>query len=121
MSRVRGRGNRSTEARVASTFRTSGVRGWRRHLQIAGSPDFYFPEARLAVFVHGCFWHGCLRCKRRAPSTNRAFWKAKIEGNRRRDRRSSRALRSAGVAVVTVWEHELGSDKWLTRVVKRLS
>jgi DNA mismatch endonuclease Vsr len=62
MSRIRSRGNHTTELRLAELMRAAGVRGWRRHLPLPGSPDFAFPRVRLCVFVHGCFWHGCPRC-----------------------------------------------------------
>lgn len=72
---------------------------------LPGRPDLRFPAARLAVFVHGDFWHGCPR-HYRAPWSNRAFWRSKLEGNRRRDARVRRALNRAGWRVATVWEHE---------------
>ena len=69
-------------------------------------PDFVFPKLKLAVFVDGCFWHGCPRL-RRMPKNNAAFWRQKLTGNKARDRRVNRALRRAGWAVVRIWECEL--------------
>jgi DNA mismatch endonuclease (patch repair protein) len=69
-------------------------------------PDFVFRTRRVAVFVDGCFWHGCPRHYRR-PGSRRAFWDAKIARNRQRDREVSRALRRAEWTVLRVWEHEL--------------
>ena len=71
-----------------------------------GNPDFYFPNLRLAIFVDGCFWHGCKRCFR-APQQNASFWSAKIAKNRQRDRDVVRLLRREGVKVIRVREHEL--------------
>jgi DNA mismatch endonuclease (patch repair protein) len=69
-------------------------------------PDFVFPKLRLAVFVDGCFWHGC-PIHATWPKQNGAFWRAKILGNKARDRRVDRTLRKAGWRVPRVWEHEL--------------
>lgn len=86
----------------------SGTRGWKlgHHSGLPGSPDFIFPADRLVIFVDGCFWHGCRRC-RTVPLTNRPFWDAKIKKNRERDRTAARALRSQGWTVVRIWEHDL--------------
>lgn len=67
--------------------------------------DVVFPRARVAVFVDGCFWHGCPQ-HGTWPKANAAWWRAKIEGNIARDRRADEQLRAAGWAVVRVWEHE---------------
>lgn len=69
-------------------------------------PDVVFPKLRLAVFVDGCFWHGCQE-HRSLPTSNAAFWKQKIEGTRRRDRQQVAWLNAAGWTVVRVWEHDL--------------
>jgi DNA mismatch endonuclease (patch repair protein) len=101
MSRIRGKGNEKTEVRLAKIMRKIGIRGWRRHLPIPGKPDFSFRKQKVAVFVDGCFWHGCPRCFR-LPKQNRAFWKAKIEGNRRRDRSVNGRQRRMGWEVIRV-------------------
>jgi G:T-mismatch repair DNA endonuclease (very short patch repair protein) len=75
----------------------------------SAQPDFYFAQNGLAVFVDGCFWHGCERCGH-LPSKNAAFWKAKIERNRQRDHEKTRALIAAGIKVLRFWEHELRDD-----------
>jgi DNA mismatch endonuclease (patch repair protein) len=106
MSRVRSKGNRATELRLGSLMRSQGVVGWRRNQSVFGSPDFVFPKARLAVFVDGCFWHGCPQhCK--CPSSNRRFWKRKLSANRRRDLLVNRILRHKGWHVVRIWQHDL--------------
>ena len=115
MSKVRGRGNLTTEEALAKVFRTEGWSGWRRQRPIVGRadggrfrvrPDFVFSARRLAVFVDGCFWHGCPRHGTR-PRGNAAFWRAKFRRNQERDRRNSRHLRRAGWKVLRLWEHEL--------------
>ncbi|HAN93633.1 MAG TPA: hypothetical protein DCQ33_16345 [Nitrospira sp.] len=118
MSRVRSRGNASTELRVIQQFRIAGIVGWRRHLShVPGSPDFVFPRQRVALHVHGCFWHGCTRCNAgKLPKANRTYWESKIARNVRRDRRNRDALRRAGYRTVQVWEHDLLLEGWLRRL-----
>ncbi|MBI5692843.1 MAG: hypothetical protein HZC55_22420 [Verrucomicrobia bacterium] len=69
-------------------------------------PDFLFPRAKLAVFVDGCFWHGC-PLHATWPKQNAAFWRKKLLANRRRDREVNRLLRRAGWRVLRIWEHAL--------------
>jgi DNA mismatch endonuclease, patch repair protein len=122
MSRVRSKGNASTEQRVARALRNNKLTGWRRHFQgLPSRPDFYFVDAKLAVFVHGCFWHGCALCYRPPRGPNAKFWRDKVVENRQRDARVLRRLRGAGVKTMTLWEHELGNDRWITRLRIRLS
>ena len=103
MSRIRGRANVSTELKIASVLRAAGIRGWRRHLPLPGRPDFTFPELGVCIFVHGCFWHDCPRCRKRS-NTRPEYWSEKIEVNQKRDRRVSRELRARGYKVIVIWE-----------------
>ncbi|MFZ0827957.1 MAG: very short patch repair endonuclease [Verrucomicrobiia bacterium] len=108
MSRIRGRGNKDTELTLIKLLRRGHITGWRRHQPVFGKPDFVFRQARLAVFVDGCFWHGCPKhCK--TPAGNRAFWKKKLAANKARDRRVNRVLHKDGWRVVRIWEHDLRS------------
>lgn len=118
MSRIRGRGNRDTELRLIALMRAHRITGWRRGSALPGRPDFVFPRARLAVFVDGCFWHGC-PLHATWPRQNAAFWRAKILGNRRRDRAVDRQLRKLGWVVVRIWEHAL-AKKHAARTTARL-
>jgi len=116
MALIRSRGNKGTELALAKLLRRNQITGWRRHYEIRKAesrkrkfkvrPDFVFRKERLAVFVDGCFWHGCLRHATR-PKDNAAFWRRKLAGNRARDRRVNRALRRAGWRVVHIWECDL--------------
>jgi DNA mismatch endonuclease (patch repair protein) len=106
MSRIRSRGNRDTELRFISLMREAGIKGWRRNHPLPGNPDFVFRAQRVAIFVDGCFWHGCPRCYR-CPRTNRKYWRAKIAANRRRDRIITRLLRTVSWRVIRIWEHQL--------------
>jgi DNA mismatch endonuclease (patch repair protein) len=119
MSRIRGARNKDTELRLIQVFRANSIRGWRRGSKLPGKPDFVFPQLRLAVFVDGCFWHGCPK-HMTWPKTRAAFWLAKITGNKARDRRVNRALRERGWSVVRIWEHEL-KKRNEPQLVRRLS
>lgn len=104
MSRIRGR-DTGPELAVKASLR--GLRLRHQPKGIDGRPDFAHKGRKVAVFVDGCFWHGCPRCYRK-PKSNVAFWRGKVRGNRARDRRNRRRLRRAGWSVVSVWEHEVG-------------
>ena len=119
MSRIRGRGNEKTEVRLAKLMRRAGIRGWSRHLSIPGRPDFAFKKQKVAVFVDGCFWHGCHRCFR-LPKQNRAFWKAKIEGNQRRDRSVNGRLRRLGWKVIRIRECRLKHSDRIVAKIRQL-
>ncbi|HZL77702.1 MAG TPA: very short patch repair endonuclease [Candidatus Limnocylindrales bacterium] len=118
MSRIRSRGNKATEVALAKLLRRHKITGWRRHQPVFGKPDFIFPKSRLAVFVDGCFWHGCPRHRTR-PKGNAAFWRRKFSHNQVRDRLVTRALRKLGWRVLRIWEHEL-SNKNEARLLWRL-
>ena len=118
MSRIRGRGNKDTELALMRVFRAPCITGWRRHQPVFGKPDFVFPKRRVAVFVDGCFWHGCPQHATK-PRNNAAFWRKKFAANTRRDRLVTRTLRNGGWRVLRIWEHEL-ARKNAVRVVARL-
>ena len=106
MSQIRGRGNKATEVAMINLFRQHHITGWRRHQKVFGKPDFIFKQVRLALFVDGCFWHGCPKhCK--IPAGNRAFWKKKFAANKARDGRVNRELRRLGWRIIRIWEHDL--------------
>ena len=118
MSRVRSRGNKSTELRLILLMRAGGIAGWRRGRRIMGKPDFVFPKARLAIFVDGDFWHGNPKTFRQ-PKDNFDFWRQKIARNRSRDRLVNRALRARGWTVLRIWESSLA--KRPATVMRRLA
>lgn len=122
MSRVRSTGNKTTEKRLASFLRESGLTGWRRHQSLPGRPDFVWPKIKLAVFVDGCFWHGHNCGRNITPRTNPGAWSEKIEGNQARDRRASRLLRQKGWSVIRIWECRLAKAPSLcvSRIAKSL-
>lgn len=107
MSAIRGSGNRSTELRLAKVMRQYGITGWRRNRKnLPGTPDFAFNQARVAIFVDGCFWHGCPKCYR-SPKKHPAFWRSKVARNIARDKRVTLQLKRRGWQVIRVWEHSL--------------
>jgi DNA mismatch endonuclease (patch repair protein) len=107
MSSIRGWNNRSTELRLRMALVSAGISGWTLHARsVIGRPDFLFETRRVIVFVDGCFWHGCPKC-RHAIRTRRIFWETKIELNRKRDRRTTKILSSNGYRVLRFWEHEV--------------
>lgn len=120
MAAIKGRGTRSTEVAVRGLLRKHGITGWRAHVsKLPGTPDFAFNKLRLAVFVDGCFWHGCKVCtKNRTPATNAEFWQKKITGNIRRDKRVNRQLNRSGWSVLRIWEHsvERNSERVAARI-----
>jgi len=94
-----------------------GVR-YRLQRRIAGTrPDIVIGRGRVAVFVDGCFWHGCPR-HYTAPRNNADFWRRKVEGNRARDRRNDETLRLSGWLPIRIWECELRAD--LAAVITRI-
>lgn len=78
--------------------------------KLPGRPDFVYPNAKVAVFVHGCWWHRCPTDNLRLPTTHRAFWKRKFERNVERDKLNREELESMGWKVLEIWEHEVMKD-----------
>lgn len=120
MAAIRSLANKTTELRLASALRFFGLKGWRRHLALPGKPDFAWPKEKVAVFVDGCFWHGCPRCYR-PPKHNAPFWRNKVETNQRRDRRVTRQLRARGWSVIRIWECRVANPGTLSRIRRKLN
>lgn len=107
------------ELAVSGALRRMGVSVRRNVKSLPGSPDLVTDDGRLAIFVHGCFWHRHRGCSRTTtPKRNRPFWLAKFEANVLRDRRKAKALRARGVDVLVIWECE---TKSLEKVTARLA
>jgi DNA mismatch endonuclease (patch repair protein) len=103
MAAVRGK-NTLPEKTVRRALFAAGYRFRLHRRDLPGSPDVVLPAYHLAVFVHGCFWHGHECKKGRRPTSNVNFWNTKLEKNVARDRRDKAALRTAGWHVIVVWE-----------------
>lgn len=110
MAAVRGKGNKTTERRLRMAMVQAGITGWTLHPKgVLGRPDFFFPKEQLAVFVDGCFWHGCPACGH-VPKTNNEYWREKIARNQKRDVKMNEGLALQGTKVVRIWEHELATE-----------
>ncbi len=102
--------NTQPELALRKALWRAGVRGWRVNLKtLDGKPDIVFGRAKVAVFVDGCFWHGCPDCYR-APKGNAEYWQAKVARNRLRDALVTARLRANRWRVLRFWEHELRLD-----------
>ncbi len=106
--------NTKPELTVRRHLRTAGFPGYRLHWRINGEdggyicrPDIAFPGRKLAIFVHGCFWHRCPKCDLVLPKSNVDYWSEKFEKNVERDRKKEISLRDFGWRVHTIWECEL--------------
>jgi DNA mismatch endonuclease, patch repair protein len=109
MSRIRSRGNKTTEQRMVALLRFQGITGWRRHTKLPGNPDFVWSKLRVALFVDGCFWHGHQCGRNLTPKNNAKLWEKKFAATRLRDAANGRILRERGWVVVRVWECVLKS------------
>jgi DNA mismatch endonuclease (patch repair protein) len=120
MRRVKSR-DTGPEKTVRRLLTGLGARYRLHRKDLPGNPDVVMPGRRLALFVHGCFWHGhdCARGSR-APKQNADYWQAKIGRNRARDTASTAALRAAGWRVETIWECEMKDETALTARLRAL-
>lgn len=116
------KGKRTTlERRLRAMLAGMGLRGWRLNYDAGiGKPDAAFVEEKVAIFVDGCFWHGCPVCNRPMPVANQEYWERKIGRNVERDRRYDAELKAAGWRVVRIWGHELKKTSDLGLVRGRL-
>lgn len=110
MSRIRGR-DTAPELRVRRALHAMGYRFRLQRRDLPGTPDIVLPRHRIALFVHGCFWHRHPGCRSATtPRTRANFWQAKFAANVWRDASAANELRAAGWRVVTIWECETRSD-----------
>ena len=114
--------NRHTkpERVVRSMLHRLGFRFRLHRRDIPGTPDIVLPKHRAAVFVHGCFWHGHSCNRGKLPTSNKDFWRLKIEANKARDKAAYEAAARAGWRVIIVWSCELGSAAKRTDLALRL-
>lgn len=104
MAGIRGKGTRP-EMLVRRALFAEGFRFRLHRIDLPGGPDIVLPSRKVAIFVHGCFWHRHAGCRfAKLPSSNVDFWRNKLDGNVQRDRRAVEVLQSAGWRVLTVWE-----------------
>ena len=109
------KGNRANgtkpEVMLREALWRSGSRGYRKNYRpLPGFPDLAFLRAKVCVFVHGCFWHGCERCSLAPPRKNPTYWREKLLHNKERDLANAEALVERGFRVLVVWECEVRKD-----------
>ena len=103
MSNIKGK-DTSPELVMTRILKKLRLKVQRHSLALPGSPDIVLPKYKTIIFINGCFWHGHNNCPRaKLPKTNHSFWKAKVEGNMRRDNRQRKQLRREGWKVLTFW------------------
>jgi DNA mismatch endonuclease (patch repair protein) len=117
--------NRSNDTSIETMLRRAlwkaGLRGYRKNVnKLPGKPDIVYGSEKLAIFVHGCFWHRCPKCNPPKPKTNSRYWQAKFVGNVLRDSTNKQRLQSMGYRVLVFWECCLNKslDKVVARVIR---
>lgn len=110
--------NTKPEVQLRKLLWVEGLRGYRTNYKKApGRPDIAFPTKKVAIFIHGCFWHRCPICKLPMPKTNQAFWANKFNANKKRDKLKERTLKKLGWKVTTIWECELDNGDFIRKKV----
>ena len=116
MRAVKGRKTR-LEKRFFSMLAGMKLKGWRQNASdVIGKPDVVFINEKVAIFVDGCFWHGCPICQRKLPQTNRDYWARKIARNVELAKSHNAKLRRKGWSVMRIWEHEISDDEQRQRI-----
>lgn len=113
----------SPEVMLRKALREVGLRDYKLNPKVVpGRPDIVYPDARLALFIHGCFWHRCPDCDLPLPKTNRGFWRRKFIRNKERDARKKRELKKLGWKVLELWECMIKKDasRLAERIVKKI-
>lgn len=113
--------NTRPERAIQKLFKTLGLKPVLHSRKLTGSPDLALVDRRIAIFVHGCFWHGHEHCRKsQLPKTNRAYWKRKISLNMRRDARQIRLLRKEGWKTIVIWTCKRTDASTLRQRLRRL-
>lgn len=113
MSAIKGK-DTSPEIVLRRELRRQGLCGYRVHMKDApGRPDIAYKGQKVAIFVHGCFWHRCPKCSPHSPKANSEYWEAKFTRNVERDERKRLELESEGWAVLVIWEHGIKENPWM--------
>ena len=105
MSQIRSR-NTKPELLVRKYLFAKGFRYRLHSKNLPGKPDIVLPKYKTVIFVHGCFWHGCKSCNKKAPMHNSQYWILKIQRNIHRDEVNRQQLQTLGYKVIEIWEHD---------------
>jgi len=100
----------------------AGYRYRKHYTGLQGKPDIAFPSKKVAVFIDGCFWHGC-HLHSRVPLSNVSYWEKKLKRNKERDREVNRAAKNKGWSVIRLWEHQVKKKpRWsIDKIMRALS
>lgn len=109
------RANKASNTRLEVIVRKEvwkrGYRGYRlNYKKLPGKPDIVFSKLKIAVFIHGCFWHSCPKCDRSSPKKNTDFWMHKFQRNKERDNEVQLRLQQLGWHVIVLWECDIKSN-----------
>ena len=99
--------NTKPELIVRNLLRKKGLKNYRLHPKIIGRPDIAFMKRKVAIFIHGCYWHSCPKCSLPIPKSNTQFWLNKFIQNIERDNRKEEELRAGGWEVLILWECQI--------------
>lgn len=121
MALVRSTGTKP-ELKVRQALRAMGIKFKTHDARVPGTPDFTVSSRRLAIFVHGCFWHRHASCHngRRLPKSRVRFWENKLDNNRKRDARIFRKLNRLGWSYMVLWECQIRDTEALTKKIHRV-
>ena len=124
--------DKETRSRIMSQIRSNNTKpeillrktlrgkGFAYQPRIKGSPDFINRKKKIAIFIHGCFWHKCPK-HYVEPASNKEYWLPKIERNVIRDKENEKILRRKGYKVITIWEHEIKSNRFSSRLFRHFA
>lgn len=119
MSHIRGKWTQS-ETMIHHTLKGLKIKH-KMYPKIDGNPDVLIKDTNTAIFIDGCFWHGCPRCYKE-PQSNTEYWLPKIMNNKKRDKRNTRRAKAAGFRVKRIWEHQIqkkGNKKMALGMISR--
>lgn len=119
MRAVKGKGTK-LEKRLWAMLAGMKLGGWRKNPKnIIGNPDIIFTEQRIAVFIDGCFWHGCPHCQKKLPISNKEYWERKIKRNIALAQMHNEQLTCEGWVVIRIWEHEMTDSTEIRKRIRR--
>lgn len=116
MSRIKSKWT-TQEKKIHNYLKSKKIKH-KMHPKIPGSPDIILPGKKIAIFLHGCFWHKCPR-HYREPKSNRKYWLSKIDKNVERDKKNIKLLKRNGWKVIKIWEHDIvkNLEEWVEEVL----